>query len=115
MPRYTTAVLANALQEAHGLVYVAAAQLGCRAETIKVRLAQSPEIRRVQDEAKGRLLDQTEQRLYDAIEAGDPWAIQFFLKTQGKSRGYVERQEVAPTDTEGKTLDLATLVLAAKQ
>ena len=28
------------------------------------------------------------------LEAGDAWAICFYLKTQGKNREYVERQEV---------------------
>ena len=30
---------------------------------------------------------------------GEPWAIQMTLKTIGKSRGYVERQEVTGADS----------------
>jgi hypothetical protein len=38
----------------------------------------------------------------------NPAAIIFFLKTQGKSRGYVERQEV--TGADGKKLFEVTII-----
>jgi hypothetical protein len=115
VPRYTTAEIASALKDTRGMVYVAAARLGCRGETIKARLQKSADLRRVLEEARGLMADKTEQKLFDAIEQGDAWAVQFYLRTQARNRGYVERQEVTPTDTEGRTLDLASLVLAAKQ
>ena len=31
--------------------------------------------------------------VYQAIIAGEPWAVQFRLRTKGKGRGYVERVE----------------------
>lgn len=39
-------------------------------------------------------LDLAEERLMDLIEAKDVTAIIFYLKTRGKKRGYVERQEL---------------------
>jgi len=35
-----------------------------------------------------------ETGLYKAIREGKDWAIKYILSTKGKSRGYVERQEV---------------------
>jgi hypothetical protein len=37
------------------------------------------------------MLDNVESALYTAALAGEAWAVCFFLKTQGKARGYVER------------------------
>ena len=45
-------------------------------------------------EAKETMLDFAESKLYGKIRDGDNTAIIFFLKTQGKARGYIERQEL---------------------
>lgn len=47
---------------------------------------------------KERMLDLAESRLGSAVDKGEAWAICFYLKTQGKQRGYVERQEVTGAD-----------------
>jgi len=39
------------------------------------------------------MLDNAESVLYKAVLNGEAWAVCFFLKCQGKSRGYIERQE----------------------
>lgn len=39
-------------------------------------------------------LDFAESKLHKLIDGGNPTAIIFYLKTKGKGRGYVERQEV---------------------
>lgn len=43
-------------------------------------------------------LDLAESKLMEAVKKGEAWAICFFLKCKGKSRGYVERQEVTGKD-----------------
>lgn len=95
MPRYTTAQLADALRKNRGMVYVAAAALGCDADTIKKRMAKSPALRAVKEEEEGKLLDIGESKLAEGVEAGDVGLIKFLLSTKGKSRGYVERKEVS--------------------
>ena len=42
--------------------------------------------------------DYAEGKLQEQIKAGNMTAIIFYLKTQAKDRGYVERQELAGTD-----------------
>lgn len=46
------------------------------------------------EETQEQLIDEAEQALKDKIVDGDTTSIIFFLKTKGKQRGYVERQEV---------------------
>ena len=43
---------------------------------------------------KESLLDFAESQLLANIKNGDTTSILFYLKTQGKKRGYIERQEV---------------------
>jgi hypothetical protein len=76
------------------MVYVAARQLGCSPTTLRARLAGEPALREVVETERELLIDDAELKLARAVEAGDPWAIQFFLKTQGRSRGYGDRQDV---------------------
>ena len=45
------------------------------------------------EEEKQGMLDFTENQLFKQVQAGNITAIIFTLKTIGKSRGYVERQE----------------------
>jgi AcrR family transcriptional regulator len=47
------------------------------------------------EEARETMIDNVESRLYASALKGEGWAVCFFLKTQGKGRGYVERQEYA--------------------
>ena len=53
------------------------------------------------DEVKEGLLDFAEHQLLSNIKEGKTAEILFYLKTKGKSRGYIERQEV---DTVGEKM-----------
>lgn len=59
-------------------------------------------------EGRNRRLDFAESMLDKGMKEGNMTAIIFYLKTQGKSRGYIERQEV--TGADGKKLFEVTIV-----
>ena len=80
-------------------VYLAAAKLGCHADTIYARAKECPALAAAMRHERGVVVDTAEQKLFDAITAGEPWAIQLALKTLGKDRGYVEKTEVEQTAT----------------
>lgn len=87
-----------ALQESKGLVYVAARRLGCSANTIYNYAKKHPVIQETIDQERGLMVDTAELALWRAIQDGEGWAIALVLKTLGKQRGYVERQELTGAD-----------------
>jgi len=83
-----------ALQATNGLIYRAAARLGCAPTTIYRAAEISPAIQQTIDDARGELLDAAEAALMGAIGRGEAWAVCFTLKTLGKQRGYIERAQI---------------------
>ncbi len=77
--------------EAGGILTTAARKLGCASCTVYEYLQRYPSLKDVLTEASESAVDLAESKLIEAIENGNLTAIIYFLKTQGKSRGYVER------------------------
>jgi hypothetical protein len=92
--RYTTGQVIEALRSTHGMVYLAAKQLRCDPDTIMNYCKRFPSVEQAKQDARGEILDETELRLLAAIRREEPWAISFYLKTVGRSRGYGERLDV---------------------
>jgi hypothetical protein len=90
----------DAIRRHHGMLTFAATALRCNRETIRNYAKRYPEIAEALREEREKTLDLAELALYNAILAGEPWAICFYLKTQGRSRGYTERREVTGTNGE---------------
>lgn len=93
-PKTTAEEVAKALRESKGFVSVAARRLGVSEITVRNYMARSAECRLAREEAREEMKDYAEGRLFSRIQKDDTTAIIFFLKTQGKDRGYVERQEL---------------------
>ena len=93
--------MACALTAAGGLVTSSAKRLGCNPKTVYRYIERFPALKDVLTEARESSVDLAESKLIEAIKDGNLTAIIFFLKTQGKSRGYSERNEFGhPTDGE---------------
>ena len=95
---YRTADIIKALEETHGMIYLAASALGCSPHTVYRHAAKNPKVQDVIDSYRGKLVDKAELKLEQAVMNGEPWALTLTLKTLGKQRGYVERQEVTGAD-----------------
>ena len=95
---------ADALIEAQGMLSVAARHLGVSRQAIYLAAKKHPTVQEAIDDARENTGDTAELKLFEAIKAGEPWAVQFYLKTQGKRRGYIERQEI--TGAEGNELTI---------
>ncbi len=60
--------------------------LGVSPAMIYTRLKKSKTVAQALDEARNATLDRAESKLFEAVEHGEQWAIQFVLKTLGKSQ-----------------------------
>lgn len=104
--KYDIQKMITAIKKANGKVSLAAKSLRCSRQTIMNYAAEHPEVRDAINDARELTLDIAEDKLFKAINKGHAWAICFYLKTQGKDRGYVERYEAKITDWRSELLDL---------
>jgi len=92
--RIPTQRIIDCLRETNGLISLAAKRVPCSQTTIYERARRVAKVQQVIDESRGELVDLGELALRRAVVNGEPWAVALVLKTLGKGRGYVERQEV---------------------
>ncbi len=98
--KYTKQQVIKALEDVNGMMFLAAKSLRCSVETIRNYRKRYKEVEAVFEQKRGEFVDVAESALYRGVLAGDAWAVCFALKTQGKDRGYVERQEITGKDGE---------------
>lgn len=101
---YKAEEVAKAITDAKGLITVAAKRLGCSPNTIYAHIEKNPTVKQAMEDARAAMTDFAESALYAKIQGGDTTAIIFYLKTQGKKRGYVERQEFTGADGDKLTV-----------
>lgn len=100
---------AEAIREANGLVTVAARRLGVSRQAIYSMRDKHKSVAQALDDARERTTDLAEGKLIQQINDGNTTAIIFYLKTQGKHRGYIERQEIENTHKGEIVIDLVEL------
>jgi len=93
--------MAEALIKARGLQTVAAGMLGCDWSTVRRYVQQYPECAEALELANTALGDLAETKLVDNINTGDQRAIEFYLKSKHKQRGYAEKTQVELTGAAG--------------
>jgi hypothetical protein len=109
--RFTPAQVASVLVATKGLTFLAAKRLKCDPSTIDNYCKRYPSVQAVKDAQRGQMIDLAEQKLFESIQQGEAWGITLCLKTIGKHRGYVERQE--HTGSDGASLWEPAVGLAA--
>lgn len=93
----------EALEHAHGIVSMACKNADVPRSTFYHWLKEDVEFKQAVDEIQDVSIDYVESKLFDRIKNDDTTATIFYLKTKGKKRGYVERQEIAAhIDTDKK-------------
>jgi alkanesulfonate monooxygenase SsuD/methylene tetrahydromethanopterin reductase-like flavin-dependent oxidoreductase (luciferase family) len=99
--RYTAQEMIDAITEARGFVTAAADKLGCSRRTVYRYINNYATVAEAVEDAREKRHDFVENKLMSAINDGNVTAIIFYLKTQCKTRGYVERYQQEITGADG--------------
>lgn len=88
----------DALERSLGIVSTACEKAGINRSTHYDWLKSDPEYKEAVRLIEERTIDFAESHLHALIKDKNPAAVIFFLKTKGKKRGYIERQEIEVTE-----------------
>lgn len=86
--------LLEALEKSMGIVTTACKRVKCNRSTFYKYYNNDKDFRDKVDELQNYTLDLVESELHKQIMEGNTTATIFYLKTKGKKRGFVERQEI---------------------
>jgi hypothetical protein len=92
--KFPLSTVKKAIRESGGILAAAARRLDCTRSTVGQYIERHPELRAIVEACRDAEIDTAEEQLFLAVKRGEPWAIAFVLKTIGRRRGYVERQEI---------------------
>lgn len=86
--------LLEALEKSLGVVTTACRQAGVGRTTFYKYYKEDADFKKQVDDIENIALDFAESQLHKQIQEGSTAATIFYLKTKGKPRGYVERQQI---------------------
>lgn len=84
----------EAIKNSKGILTVVAQKCGVTRNAVYVYIENHPELKPDLQNERESMTDFTEGKFFQAINNNENWAISLYLKTLGKNRGYVERQEI---------------------
>ena len=87
----------DSLEKSLGVVTAACKAVGIGRTTHYLWMKDDPEYKLAVDELSDVAIDFAESHLHKQIKGGNSTSTIFYLKTKGKKRGYVERQEIEAT------------------
>lgn len=100
----TSDQIANALRKKAGNISAAAAALKVTRQTLHNHIKQDESLQKIVTDAREAMVDVAESEALKQIKLGNTAIIIFTLKTLGRNRGYVERQEI--TGKDGSPLEM---------
>ena len=104
-PQWTPEEVIEAIVDAGGIVTAAALRLQCSRQTIYDYMKRYKAVREAVQDGREKTLDVAEGALLRLIKDGNVAATIFFLKTQGRSRGYGESPPQRASEAEMDWLD----------
>lgn len=95
------------VEKYNGNVAAIARALGVNRSTVWARVQESANLQAALESARETMLDNAESVLYKKVLEGSTPELIFFLKTQGKGRGYVEKVHQEITGANGGPILIA--------
>ena len=89
-----------ALEKSLGIVKTACQEVGIARQTHYNWMEADPEYKQAVESIADGVIDFVESKLHGLIDKGDTAATIFYMKTKGKKRGYIERQEITGADNQ---------------
>lgn len=93
-PKLDPGRVGEALAKHQGNVAAVARQFGVHRSSVHELICRRADLQQITRDSREGMKDDAESALYKAVREGEAWAVCFYLKTQGKDRGYCERSEV---------------------
>ena len=90
--------MVEALEKSLGVVTTACKTVGIARSTHYLWMNTDDEYKQAVEDISEVALDFAESQLHKQIKEGNSTSTIFYLKTKGKKRGYVERQEITGAD-----------------
>ena len=97
--KVSNSVLEKLIIEHKGFVTQICKSAGISRQTFYNRLERHPKLKERLENSRDEIVDFAESKLLELIREKHYPSIRFYLETQGKSKGYVIRQEVDNTTT----------------
>ena len=94
MAKYNLKTIISAIPGTGGIKTAIANKLGCERNMVNYWIEKYPQVKKAYEQECESALDFAESKLMQNIKMGNTQEILFLLKTRGKSRGYVEKQEI---------------------
>ena len=91
---YSAKQFIEAIPGSGGIISTIAKRVGCRWETAKKYIVEKPTVQKAYREECESIVDMAESTLIKSIQKGDTADAKWYLARKGRTRGYVERQEI---------------------
>lgn len=93
-PHLTVDQIEKALWKCNGLLYPTSQMLNVTQQAISQRILKSERLKKVREEITEKLIDVSENVLFNHMSGNNLTAAIFHLKTKGKHRGYAEGRNI---------------------
>lgn len=94
MTKLNESIIIKAFKGTGGVVSDAARKLKITRKALYVHIAKNPKVKEALEESREEMLDTAEGALFTKVKENEIRAVTFYLKHQGKDRGYSEHQRI---------------------
>jgi hypothetical protein len=84
----------KALEETHGVITEACKKAGYTRSAFYLAMDKDPKFKKMVEDIQEQAIDYVESQLFKNIREGNITGQIFYLKTKGKHRGYIEKQQI---------------------